>query len=161
MSLGPLGGMRVVDLYAGSGALAIEALSRGAAFADLVDDDRRAREAIDQNLDALELRSRAKVWPLRLPQGLKRLWDVLATADVVFADPPYGGGDARAILALLGETGGLREGTRVVLERHGKDEVPSVYGTLELARERRYGETVINLYRSGGASADPPEAGRA
>src|SRR5262245_18504125 len=73
MSLEPLAGLRVVDLYAGSGALAVEALSRGAVFADLVDDDRGARDAIDRNLGALDLSSRAKVWPLRLPAGLLRL----------------------------------------------------------------------------------------
>src|SRR5438552_9020587 len=96
MALGSLEGFRVVDLYAGSGALAIEALSRGAAWADLVERDNRARQAIARNLEELGLEARARVWPLRLPAGLSRLAPALARADLVFVDPPYGGAEARA-----------------------------------------------------------------
>jgi 16S rRNA (guanine966-N2)-methyltransferase len=158
MALGSLEGFRVVDLYAGSGALAIEALSRGAAWADLVERDNRARQAIARNLEELGLGARAKVWPLRLPAGLARLAPVLASADVVFADPPYGGADARAVLAGLGEADVLRPGTRVVLEAHAKDAVPERQGTLARERERRYGETAVHVYRAGGESP-PPEPG--
>jgi 16S rRNA (guanine(966)-N(2))-methyltransferase RsmD len=154
MALGPLDGIRVVDLYAGSGALAIEALSRGAERADLVDSDRRARDAIARNLDELALGDRTRVWPLRLPAGLSRLASVLAEAGVVFADPPYGGAAARAALSGLGRDGVLQPGTRVVLETHTKDEVPQQQGTLVRERERRYGETVVHVYRARGGS--PP-----
>lgn len=152
MALGPLEDARVVDLYAGSGALAIEALSRGAAWADVVDSDRRAREAIARNLAELSLAERVRVWPLRLPAGLGRLGDALAAADLVFADPPYGGADARAVLTGLGRPGVLRDGTRVVLETHAKDVVPEHEGCLARERERRYGETVVHVYRAGGGA---------
>ncbi|MFM8558381.1 MAG: 16S rRNA (guanine(966)-N(2))-methyltransferase RsmD [bacterium] len=158
MALGPLDGTRVVDLFAGSGALAIEALSRGAVWADLVDSDRRARETMTRNLADLALGERARIWPLRLPAGLARLGAELATADVVFADPPYGGADARAILTGLGRPGVLRPGTRVVLETHAKDTVPEHEGTLARERERQYGETVVHVYRSGAAPV-PTEGG--
>ena len=150
MALGPLDGVRVVDLYAGSGALAIEALSRGAAWADLVERDARAREAMARNLEELGLGERVKVWPLRLPGGLSRLASVLARAGVVFADPPYGGNDARAVLAGLSGPDVLRPGTRVVLESHAKDPIPEQLGTLVRERERRYGETAVHVYRAGG-----------
>lgn len=150
MALGPLDGVRVADLYAGSGALAIEALSRGALQADLVETDRGARAAIARNVAELGLEDRVKVWPYRLPGAIVRLADVLAGCAVVFADPPYGGEDARATLAGLGRAGVLKPGTRVVLETHGKDEVPEVEGTLTRERERRYGETVVHVYRAGG-----------
>ncbi len=159
MALGPLDGVRVVDLYAGSGALAIEALSRGAVWADLVDADRHARESIARNLEDLELRERARVWPLRLPAGLQRLAAVLAQADVVFVDPPYGGSDARGMLAGLGRAGVLRPGARVVLETHAKDAVPQCEGALARERERQYGETVVHVYRAGGESPSPMEGG--
>src|SRR5262249_39390902 len=107
MALGPLAGARIVDLYAGSGARAIEALFRGAAWADLVDSDRSAREAALRNLEELGLADRARIWPLRLPSGLSRIAGELARADVVFADPPYGGADAHALLAGLGRPGVL------------------------------------------------------
>lgn len=157
MALGPLEGVRVVDLFAGSGALAIEALSRGAEWADLVDHDRRAREAIERNLTDLALTERARVWPVRLPAGLARLSGSLGSAHVVFADPPYGGADARAVLSGLGKPGVLQPGTRVVLETHSKDVVPEVDGLLVRERERRYGETVVHVYRAGGMPA-PSEA---
>src|SRR5258708_6956227 len=88
MSLEPLAGLRVVDLYAGSGALAVEALSRGAVFADLVDDDRGARQAIERNLEALALSARARGWLLRLPAGVWRLCgEELRAGRVVFRPP--------------------------------------------------------------------------
>src|SRR5947207_10436907 len=155
MALGSLDGVRVVDLYAGSGALAIEALSRGAAWADLVERDARAREVIARNLDELGLGERVRVWPLTLPGGLARLSSVLARAGVVFADPPYGGNDARAVLAGLGGRDVLQPGTRVVVETHAKDAVPEREGTLARERERRYGETAVHVYRAGGET--PPE----
>ncbi len=156
MSLGDLSGCRVVDLFAGSGALGIEALSRGAAHVDFVDGGRPAREVLERNLAALDVADRARVWPLSLPRGLGRLAEVLRRADLVLADPPYGGGDARAVLHALGREGVLREGARVVLERHAKDDVRTDLGRLALVRERVYGETVVNLYDVGTAS--PPEA---
>ena len=156
MALGDLVDARVVDLFAGSGALGIEALSRGAAWVDFVDSDRSARMTLEQNLDALSARDRAKVWPLGLPHGLKRISEALAVADLVLADPPYGGHEARAVLQSLGEPGVLKPGARVVLERHQKDEVPEMAGTLLRVRERRYGETVVDLYEAQALPA--PEA---
>jgi 16S rRNA (guanine966-N2)-methyltransferase len=157
MALGPLDGARVVDLYSGSGALAIEALSRGAAWADLVDADRHARDAAHRNLEELGLLAHVRLWPLRLPAGLARLERVLAEADLVFADPPYGGADARALLARLAR-GGLKPGARVVLETHAKDDVPAAVGALVRERDRRYGETVVHFYAWAGDSvAGAPE----
>ena len=74
MALGPLDGARVVDLYSGSGALAIEALSRGAAWADMVDADRHARDAAHRNLEELGLLPRSLL--LRV---LMLVWSVLLT----------------------------------------------------------------------------------
>jgi len=146
MALGGLDALTVVDLYAGSGALGIEALSRGAAFVHFVDADRRARATIDGNLAKLGIASRTRVWGLHLPQGLKQLAGPLAEARLVLADPPYGGEEAAAVLRRLGEPGVLTNGTRLVLERHAKDELPESAGTLVRSRERRYGETVVDLY---------------
>ena len=146
MALGDLSGRRVADLYAGSGALGIEALSRGAAFVDFVDASREARLTLERNLAALALQARAHIWPLKLPGGLERLRAVMAGADLVVADPPYGGDDAVRLMEWLGRKDVLREGARVVVERHQKDDLPRTAGALVLARERRYGETVVNLY---------------
>ena len=146
MSLGALDALRVVDLFAGSGALGIEALSRGAQFVHFVDSDRNARDVLARNLAALGAEARSKIWPLTLPRGLARMDGELGSADLVLVDPPYGGADACAVLAVLGRPGLLLPGARVVVERHQKDELPQAAGALVLERERRYGETVVNLY---------------
>ena len=146
MALEPLVGMRVVDLYAGSGALGIEALSRGAARADFVESDPAARAALSGNLAALGLEPRARVWPVPLPRGLSRVAGALAAADLVLADPPYGGEPARETLRALGMPGVLRDGAKVVVEHHAKDDLPERSGTLTLARARRYGETIVATY---------------
>ncbi len=148
MTLGPLGGVRVVDLYAGSGALGIEALSRGADHADFVESDPAARAALSANLRTLGLRARATIWPLTLPRGLARLGAALAAAGLVLADPPYGGELARETLRALGGPGILRAGTRVVFEHHAKDELPEQCGGLARARQRRYGETTVTTFQT-------------
>ena len=158
MALGPLEGCPVVDLFAGSGALGIEALSRGAARADFVERDAGARRVLEENLRALDLLERARVWALDLPRGLGRLREALAGAGLVLLDPPYGGGAARAVLAALGAEGVLAPGTRVVLEHHAKDEVPETSGALARVRLRRYGETMVSTYQAAArAAAEGPE----
>jgi 16S rRNA (guanine966-N2)-methyltransferase len=159
MTLGSLEGVRVVDLFAGSGALGIEALSRGAAFVDFVDAGRPARESLERNLASLGIGSRTRVWGLVLPRGLARIEEALRSAGLVLADPPYGGREACALLDALGRVGRLAAGARVVVEHHQKDALPPAAGALRLEQERQYGETVVNLYRAG--STSPPEAGRA
>ena len=149
MSLEPLAGVRVVDLFAGSGALGIEALSRGAEHVDFVEWDRAARAALAENLSALGLADRARVWPLRVPAGLDRVGAALAAAGLVLADPPYGGAPARETLIALGRPGALAAGTRVVVEHHAKDELPDRCGHLARTRSRRYGETVVSTYQAG------------
>jgi 16S rRNA (guanine(966)-N(2))-methyltransferase RsmD len=160
MSLEPLHGLRVVDLYAGSGALGIEALSRGAEHADFVESDRGTLAVLRGNLDQLGLTDRARVWSLELPRGLSRLAGVLTQADLVLADPPYGGEDARAVLATLGRAT-LTEDVRVVIEHHGKDAIDEQFGGLVRERQRRYGETVVSTYRrapgGSGAQAEQEE----
>jgi 16S rRNA (guanine966-N2)-methyltransferase len=151
MALEPLVDLKVVDLFAGSGALGIEALSRGAGHVDFVEEDSRALAILRENLRALELESDAKVWRLGLPRGLKRLEGVLADADLVLLDPPYGGGRALAVLEALGKVSRLRPGSRVVVEHHGRDVLPESCGALAREREREYGQTRVSTYRAGGS----------
>jgi 16S rRNA (guanine(966)-N(2))-methyltransferase RsmD len=155
MALEPLAGLTVIDLYAGSGALGIEALSRGAALAHFVERDRQALAALRDNLETLGLRERARIWPLGLPAGPDRI-EAWRTMDLVLADPPYGPVDSRTILIGLGRAERLRAGTRVVIEHHTKDELPEHAGTLSRVRQRKYGETTVSTYRA--AEAAPANA---
>ena len=147
MALQPLEGLRVVDLFAGSGALGIEALSRGAAHAAFVESDRHARDALAANLDALGLGERARILPFALPAGLARMKASLCVADLVLLDPPYGGRIANATLAALAEAGVLKPGAMVVVEHHAKDALPERAERLFRQRQRAYGETVVSTYR--------------
>ncbi len=153
MTLGPLDGVRVVDLFAGSGAMGIEALSRGAAFADFAECARPALTALEENLSRLDLLARAQIWRTRLPRGLGRMVASLSSADLVLIDPPYGGDLARATLRALGMDGVLRPGRRVVVEHHAKDVIPDASGRLHRTGSRRYGETAVTLFEVRAAGA--------
>ncbi|GGR71103.1 DNA methylase [Micromonospora fulviviridis] len=139
-----LDGARVADLYAGSGAVGLEALSRGAAHVLLVESDPRAARVIRENIAALRAAPAA-----RLVTG--KVATVLAAGpdggayDVVFADPPYAvpGEEITAMLAALVGGGWLAPGALVVVERSSRTgEVEWVEG-ITAGRSRRYGETTL------------------
>jgi 16S rRNA (guanine966-N2)-methyltransferase len=139
-------GARVLDLYAGTGALGIEAISRGAASVDFVDGNRVVARALEANLARLQISDRARVHlaPLdsgALPPGLPGPWDL------VFLDPPYAGDSGPRWLAALGGAAWPPGGGLVVLERRkGALDVPE---GLSLLTERRYGDTVVGIYHAG------------
>jgi len=142
--LGPLDGARVLDLFAGTGALGIEALSRGAAHATFVERDRRALEALRRNLEPLGLEADA----VRVVAGDARrhLRDAAARGeayDLVLLDPPYG--DAGRLGPAL--SGGLPSlltgGARIVSESDRRHPLPL---DLPLTDERRYGDTIIRIH---------------
>jgi 16S rRNA (guanine966-N2)-methyltransferase len=146
--LGPLDGARVLDLYAGSGALAIEALSRGAATATLVERDARAVAVIRANLEALAIGSeeaRLVHGPATVALGdASRRGD---TYDLVLLDPPYR--DATALGRELSQAlpAVLAPNARVVAE---SDRRAPLHLDLPVIRERRYGDTLIRIHASHG-----------
>jgi 16S rRNA (guanine966-N2)-methyltransferase len=135
---------RVLDLFAGSGAMGFEALSRGARFCQFVEDSSAARGTIRRNADALGLIGRCKIWR----RDAARLGPCAPQPgfDLVFADPPYDRGLGAKALASLVEGGWLNPGTIVVLEESERADVPGV-ARLVPVDTRHYGETVIRFYR--------------
>lgn len=138
-----LEGARVLDLYAGSGALGIESLSRGAAHCVFVERASPAIATLRKNLDALGLRERARVVRGSAVSQLRRLARAGQRFDWVFADPPYAGDEAERALEALPPL--LAEGAHVILERSARSEPPTV-PALRIADERRYGDTVVTRY---------------
>ncbi|MBV9354563.1 MAG: RsmD family RNA methyltransferase [Chloroflexi bacterium] len=137
---------RVLDLFAGSGALGIEALSRGATHADLVDADLNAVRAIEANLLATDLAERGMVFRLPIEAALQRL---TGPYELVFADPPYDHGDGIARLVEgLARPGLVSSNGVVVLEQGGTAEPPPALGGLPLANSRRHGKTRVTAYWS-------------
>ena len=139
-------GARALDLYAGTGALGIEALSRGAEYVDFVEaNGRRSRELLD-SLKALGLADKATVHTGQVERVLGSLGGGYR---LVFADPPYALDPWESLMAALNANGLLEEECVVVLE-HGRDTEPiDAYGRLELVTRRRYGDTSISIYRAG------------
>jgi 16S rRNA (guanine966-N2)-methyltransferase len=147
--LGAIDGARVLDLYAGSGALAIEALSRGAATATLVERDARAVGVIRANLDALKLGSdEAQLVPAPAGAALRDASQRGDTYDLVLLDPPYR--DAAALGRELSQAlpALLAPDARVVAE---SDRRAPLELDLPVVRERRYGDTLIRIHASHGS----------
>jgi len=140
--LGSVNGARVLDLFAGSGALAIEALSRGAVEATLVDSSRQAVDAIRRNLEALELTAEVR-WQPALA-FLERASRAGAQYDLVFLDPPYGQAASlgRSLSSALEPV--LAPRASVVAESDRRE--PLDLAPLRLIDERRYGDTMIRIY---------------
>lgn len=155
-------GARALDLYAGSGALGIEALSRGAEQVVFVESDARVRRTLERNLGAVQAEERARV--LGRPV-LSAIRDLLATGvafDWILADPPYGSPDVEKLLDWLGGPGGglLSGRGGVVVETGRADPVPERAGRLRLRRERIVGDTVLRFFRVA-EGAEAAESGGA
>jgi 16S rRNA (guanine966-N2)-methyltransferase len=141
-----IGGQRWLDLFAGSGALGLDALSRGAAQVTFVDSSRESCRFASRNLERAGLMGRAQVRRLSLPQGVRRLAREAPRYEGAFVDPPYRRGLAAKTLVELGGSGLLLPGAWVVAEHAVEDELDGRYGELVLADSRRYGSTAISLY---------------
>lgn len=151
-ALGPerLEGARVLDLYAGAGAMGIEALSRGAAFARFVERDRRQCAAIRKALRAAGLQDQAAV---SCATVMKYLQVTEETFDLAIADPPYAAAEADGALRAIAARGLVRAGGRVVLEHAARSAAPEPQG-LELLASRRYGDTALAFYEPREAAGD-------
>jgi 16S rRNA (guanine966-N2)-methyltransferase len=141
--LGPIEGFQVLDLFAGSGALGIEALSRGAQSVVLVDSSAAAVSAIRGNLERLSVD--AEVRRQKVPSFLERASSAARQYDLVFLDPPYRHATSlgRALSGALEPV--LAPSARVVAESDRRS--PLELQTLTLLDERRYGDTLIRIFR--------------
>jgi 16S rRNA (guanine(966)-N(2))-methyltransferase RsmD len=134
-------GAHVLDLFAGSGALGIEALSRGAASVTFVDHQARGLAILRQNLDVLGLRERAHVVRGDVVRWLEASPDAVKQAGLVFLDPPYD--DVILDRALRVLDAGLDDAV-VVAEHSRRHQLPSL-SRLAVDRERRYGDTMVTV----------------
>lgn len=141
---------RVLDLYAGTGALGIEALSRGARQAVFVDRNPSALSAVRENLVRTRLDDRADVARSDVRRFLERELADPEGFDLVFLDPPYEAGQAELdpVLGLLGAKPLLKEGFMVVLSRGSRSSNSVIPLHWSVARRLSYGDTVVTLFRS-------------
>jgi 16S rRNA (guanine966-N2)-methyltransferase len=135
---------RVLDLFAGSGAIGIEALSRGAAHVTFVDQQSRGLVILRQNLDALGFKDRSHVVRGDVVRWLEASPEAVRGADFVFLDPPYE--DVvldRALRAL-----DASDGDAVIFAEHSRRQSLPELGRLRIDRQRRYGDTVVTVLTS-------------
>ncbi|HYP29114.1 MAG TPA: 16S rRNA (guanine(966)-N(2))-methyltransferase RsmD [Blastocatellia bacterium] len=139
-------GSRFLDICAGSGAVGIEALSRGAAHATFIERARPACSVIRENLDAFASEDDARIINRDAAQAVSRLREEGESFDIAFLDPPYASGLYSQVMEKLSE-GGLVSGDGVVVVEHRSKTPPrEAYGRLRVYREVRQGESALAFY---------------
>ena len=135
---------RVLDLYSGSGALGIEALSRGAGWGDFVEENPRCCAVIKENLDRTGLAGQAHVYCCRVSKALSFLD---GEYDIIFLDPPYSNSTLGPLLEAISLSSLVGEDSTVVVEHSSRLPLSSAYGNLHLKKSRRHGDTCISVYQ--------------
>lgn len=141
-----LRGAVVLDLFAGTGSMGVEALSRGAARVVFVEQDRRAAAIVKQNIAICGFAPQAELRVVPVHRALATLASGRARFDGVFADPPYGKGLLGETLGQLATADILRPGAWVIVEGRIDDDVAEEFGPLRLTQTRRYGKTKLMLF---------------
>jgi len=145
-------GCRFLDLFAGTGAVGIEALSRGAAEAVFIENHPSAATLIQKNLDSLGIRGCTRILKLDALRGLQRLAAEYTSGspsfDIVFLDPPYAAAEEyRRVLTFLGSAPFLAPGALVIAEHRRSFELPEALGLLERVRVLRQGDASLSFFR--------------
>ncbi|WP_414694643.1 16S rRNA (guanine(966)-N(2))-methyltransferase RsmD [Paenibacillus sp.] len=139
-------GGEALDLFAGTGGLGIEALSRGMARAVFVDSDRKAVETVRANAAAAKVEGRAEIYRNDAMLALKALAKRERAFDLVFLDPPYRMKDAPEYLLYMEANELLRDGATAVVEHEASHAYPDAFGRFALRRRADYGETAVSIY---------------
>lgn len=164
----PQPGDRVLDLYAGSGALGIEALSRGAGWADFVEQANEPDRCIRENLQTTGLADRGKLHPITVAAFLRSAAHNLTINgssghnkdkyDIIFCDPPYADPAIPETLAQIAAWPGLSEDGLLVVGHAIQVDLPDRLGRLERVRFRKFGGSAFSLYKQADTGAPPADA---
>jgi 16S rRNA (guanine(966)-N(2))-methyltransferase RsmD len=141
-------GLAVLDLYAGTGALSFEALSRGAKSAVLVDSSRAAVRLCLSNAEALGFDPQVRMLAMPVKRALSQLRSEKQVFDLIFADPPYGREMATGVLEELSESGLLAPGGTLCIEHDKREVLPAPVERLTRVDARRFGDTAISFFRT-------------
>ncbi len=144
---GYIQGSEVLDLFAGSGSLGIEALSRGAAYAVFADKSKESCGIIKENLAFTKFAEKSEVLFMGFTEALVKLASEGKKFDIVFLDPPYNKNFIQETLKNLAKNDIIRDGGILIAEHHIDDELPEYSGKLKISRKQKYGDTVISFYR--------------
>jgi len=139
-------GGRFLDLYAGTGAVGIEALSRGASAVTFVESDPKAVQLLQKNLRTCQLLDRAQVRVGKAAAFLERKDRWAGPYDVLFADPPYDALDELEVLTHAWKPGLLSEHAAMIIEHDSRTKLPALIDHAALVRRYLYGDTALYLY---------------
>lgn len=146
-------GMKILELFAGTGNISIEALSRGAESALLVDASERSARIIRENLRRLELTDRAQMWVMPVRRALNAVGRQGSKFDVIFLDPPYDQKLVGRSLELIASVDPVYPTGLVVAEHSVRETLKTSYGSLSLNDQRRYGDTLLSFFRHAAAAS--------
>jgi 16S rRNA (guanine(966)-N(2))-methyltransferase RsmD len=144
--LGDIEGLSFLELFAGSGAIGIEALSRGASAVTLVEYNRACLLAIEKNIASLKLEG-CVLYPQEAEKAIRRLHKEAGKFDIIFLDPPYYGDTSKKTLQTLAAYDILAPNGLAVVQHFRKEKLPAENGELILIKEARYGDTVLSFYK--------------
>ena len=136
----------VLDLFAGTGALGIEALSRGAASVVFADNSKPAISVIKRNIEICALQNRTQVLNWNIAKNLNCFRNVRSAFDLVFMDPPYNKALIEPALANLHDSGCLKDGARITIEHSVGESLAGFPGPFQLADQRKYGKTLVSFF---------------
>ena len=140
-----VGGALVLDLFAGTGAMGIEALSRGAETVVFADNDTQALTALAKNIKTCALESRARIIQWNILKNLNMICSFPPAFNLVFIDPPYHKNMIQKTLTNLAESRGLENGARVVVEHSPREPISLKAQNFEISDQRRYGKTLVSF----------------
>lgn len=147
--LGDIKGLSFLELFAGSGAVGFEALSRGAAVSVLVEHNHNCIAVIEKNIEALRP-DNCHLLPQDTEKAIERLVALKKKFDIIFLDPPYYEGLPKKILQTLSSCDILTAQGLIVVQHFKNDDLPEVMGSLILCKQSRYSSTVLSFYKKKG-----------
>lgn len=144
--LGDINGLSFLDLFAGSGAVGLEALSRGAKEAVLVEDNRACISAVKKNIQSLNFAA-CSLYPFDAQKAILAMHKQAHKFDIIFMDPPYYHELAKKTLQTIDAYDILAPNGFVVIQHFNKEKLPEAQGDLILFKQSNYGDTILSFYR--------------
>lgn len=136
---------KVLDIFAGTGNLGLEALSRGAIAAVFIDNNIESINSIKANAQRTKLYEHAEIYKNDVIRALDRFVETSRSFDLIFCDPPYNQGLIHLVLEKIARNSILNPGGILVMEHSKHEKIADEYNTLQLRRVERYGETLISF----------------
>jgi 16S rRNA (guanine(966)-N(2))-methyltransferase RsmD len=137
----------VIDLFAGTGSLGIEALSRGAKKAVFVDKSKDCYELIKGNLEHTKLTDKAVIIATGIQEAIPGIAKQMSKFDIILMDPPYRKNLVKETLTILSNNDIMNENCIIIAEHDKSDEVPSEVGRIKLIRTQKYKDTILSIYK--------------